>query len=104
MQDYLLKIKLYYERIRVAGDSIFNSSLQVKVLENLITAYYYFKTTFYLTTTEINGRFFDDFSRILISEKYSRKKSGLNIKNKNKITGFVGTNQKNKNKNNKKKN
>jgi hypothetical protein len=66
MQDYLLKIKSYYKRIRTAKNFISNSSLQVKVLGNLITAYYYFKTTFYLTTTEANERFFDDLSRILI--------------------------------------
>jgi hypothetical protein len=29
---------------------------------------------------------------MLISEKYSKKKSGLDIKDKNKVTGFVGTN------------
>ena len=92
MQNYLLKIKLYYERIRAAGDFVFDSSFQIKVLENLISAYYHFKITFYLITTEVNERFFDDLSRILISEKYSRKKSELDIKNKNKVTGFVETN------------
>jgi hypothetical protein len=92
MQDYLLKIKSYYERIRAVKDFIFNSLFQAKVLGNLITAYYHFKITFYLTTSKINKRFFDDLSRILISEKYSRKKSGLDIKDKNKIAGFVGTN------------
>jgi len=29
---------------------------------------------------------------MLINEKYLRKKSGLDIKNKNKVAGFVGTN------------
>jgi hypothetical protein len=104
MQDYLSKIKSCYEKIRAAGDSVSDSSLQTKVLGNLTTAYHHFKTTFYLTTTKANGRSFDDLSRILISEEYSRKKSGLNTKNKNKIAGFVRTNQKKKNKNNKKKN
>jgi hypothetical protein len=41
---------------------------------------------------------------MLISEKYLKKKSELNTKDENKVTGFVGTNQKKKNKNNKKKN
>jgi hypothetical protein len=41
---------------------------------------------------------------MLISEKYSRKKSKLDIKGENKIAGFVKINQKKKNKNNKKKN
>jgi hypothetical protein len=41
---------------------------------------------------------------MLISEKYLRKKSGLDIKGKDKVTGFVGTNQKKKDKDNKKKN
>jgi hypothetical protein len=104
MQDYLSKIKSCYERIRAAKNSVSNSSLQAKVLGNLTTAYHHFKTTFYLTTTETNGRSFDDLSRILISEKYSKKKSKLDTKNKNKITGFVGTNQKKKDKENKKKN
>src|SRR5277367_4341994 len=104
MQDYLLKIKSCYERIRAAGDSVFNSSLQAKVLGNLTSAYYHFKTTFYLTTTEANERSFDDLSRMLISEEYLRKKSGLDIKDEDKIAGFVGTNQKKKNKDNKKKN
>jgi hypothetical protein len=98
MQDYLLKIKSCYERIRAAKDFISDSSLQAKVLRNLIIAYYHFKTTFYLITTEANGRSFDDLSRILISEKYSRKKLGLDTKNKDKITGFVRTNQKKKKK------
>jgi hypothetical protein len=40
----------------------------------------------------------------LISEKYSRKKLGLDIKGENKVAGFVGINQKKKDKNNKKKN
>jgi hypothetical protein len=31
---------------------------------------------------------------MLINEKYLRKKSGLDIKNKNKVAGFVGTNLK----------
>jgi hypothetical protein len=48
--------------------------------------------TFYLITSEVNGRFFDDLSRILISEKYLKKKSGLNIKGEDKVAGFVGTN------------
>jgi hypothetical protein len=80
MQNYLLKIKLYYERIRVAKDSVSDSSLQVKVLGNLITAYYHFKIIFYLTTTEANGRFFDDLSRILISEEYLKKKVWIKYK------------------------
>jgi hypothetical protein len=75
MQDYLLKIKSYYERIRAVRDSVSNSSLQIKVLVNLTTAYYYFKIIFYLTTTEANRRSFDDLSRILISEEYFKKKS-----------------------------
>jgi hypothetical protein len=104
MQDYLSKIKLYYKRIRAAGNSISNSSLQAKVLGNLISVYYYFKTTFYLITSEANGRFFDDFNRMLISEKYLKKKLELNIKGKDKVTRFVGINQKKKDKNNKKKN
>ena len=104
MQDYLSKIKSCYERIRAAGDSVSDSSLQAKVLGNLTTAYHHFKTTFYLTTTEANGRSFDDLSRMLISEEYSRKKSGLDTKGEDKVAGFVGTNQKKKNKNNKKKN
>jgi hypothetical protein len=29
---------------------------------------------------------------MLISEKYLRKKSGLDIKSENKVAGFVGTN------------
>jgi hypothetical protein len=41
---------------------------------------------------------------MLISEKYLKKKLGLDTKNKDKITEFVRTNQKKKNKNNKKKN
>jgi hypothetical protein len=41
---------------------------------------------------------------MLISEKYLRKKLGLDIKGEDKVTGFVGTNQKKKDKNNKKKN
>jgi gag-polypeptide of LTR copia-type len=94
MQDYLSKIKSCYERIRAAGDSISDSSLQAKVLGNLTTAYHHFKTTFYLTTTEANGRSFDDLSRMLISEEYSRKKSGLDTKGEDKVAGFVGTNQK----------
>jgi hypothetical protein len=104
MQDYLSKIKSCYEKIRAAKDSISNSSLQAKVLENLTIIYHYFKTTFYLTTTEANGRSFDDLSRMLISEEYSRKKSGLDIKDEDKVAGFVGTNQKKKDKNNKKRN
>jgi hypothetical protein len=92
MQDYLSKIKLYYEKIRAVKDFIFNSSFQVKVLGNLIIAYYHFKPTFYLITTETNKRSFDDFSRILISEKYLKKKFRLDIKGKNKVTGFVKTN------------
>ena len=54
--------------------------------------------------TEVNGRFFDDLSRILISEKYLRKKSRLDIKDKDKVAGFVKTNQKKKDKDNKKRN
>jgi hypothetical protein len=92
MQNYLLKIKSCYERIRAAEDSVSNSSLQAKVLGNLIIAYYHFKTTFYLITTEANRRSFDDLSRILISEKYLKKKLGLNTKGKNKIAGFVRIN------------
>ena len=92
MQDYLLKIKSYYEKIRAAKDSVSNSSLQAKVLGNLTSAYHHFKTTFYLTTTEANGRSFDDLSRILISEKYLKKKSRLDTKDKDKIAGFVGIN------------
>jgi hypothetical protein len=92
MQNYLLKIKSCYERIRAAKDSVSDLSLQAKVLGNLIIAYYYFKTTFYLITTETNGRFFDDFSRMLISEEYLKKKSGLDIKGEDKVAGFVGTN------------
>jgi hypothetical protein len=57
---------------------------------------------FYLTTTEANERSFDDLSRILINKKYLKKKSGLDIKSKSKVAGFVGTNQKKKDKNNKK--
>jgi hypothetical protein len=41
---------------------------------------------------------------MLISEKYSKKKSELDTKSKNKIAGFVRTNQKKKDKDNKKKN
>jgi hypothetical protein len=41
---------------------------------------------------------------MLINEKYLRKKSKLDTKGKNKITGFVGTNQKKKDKNNNQKN
>jgi hypothetical protein len=41
---------------------------------------------------------------MLISEKYLRKKSKLDIKGKNKVAGFVGTNQKKKDKDNNKKN
>jgi hypothetical protein len=104
MQDYLLKIKSCYERIRAVKNYISDSSFQAKVLKNLIISYHYFKTTFYLTTTEANGRSFDNLSRILISEKYLRKKSGLDIKDKNKVAGFVRINQKKKNKDNKKKN
>jgi hypothetical protein len=92
MQDYLSKIKSYYKRIRAVKNSISDSSLQIKVLGNLIIAYYHFKTTFYLTTTKANERSFDDLSRILISEKYLRKKSKLDIKDKDKVAGFVGTN------------
>jgi hypothetical protein len=104
MQDYLSKIKLCYERIRAAGDSVSDSSFQAKVLGNLTIAYYHFKTTFYLTTIEANGRSFDDLSRMLISEEYLRKKSGLDTKSEDKVAGFVGTNQKKKDKDNKKKN
>jgi hypothetical protein len=39
---------------------------------------------------------------MLISEKYLRKKSELDTKSENKIAGFVETNQKKKDKNNKK--
>jgi hypothetical protein len=92
MQNYLSKIKSYYERIRAAKNFISNSSLQVKVLGNLIIAYHHFKTIFYLITTETNRRFFDDLSRILISEKYSRKKSKLDIKDKDKVIEFVRIN------------
>jgi hypothetical protein len=60
--------------------------------------------TFYLTTSEANRRSFDNLSRMLISEKYLRKKSGLDIKCKDKVAEFVGTNQKKKDKDNKKKN
>ena len=41
---------------------------------------------------------------MLISEEYSRKKSGLDTKGKNKVAGFVGTNQKKKDKDNRKRN
>ena len=92
MQNYLSKIKSCYERIRAAKDFIFDSSLQAKVLGNLTTAYHHFKTTFYLTTSEVNGRSFDDLSRILISKKYSRKKSKLDTKDKDKVARFVKTN------------
>ncbi len=80
MQDYLLKIKSCYERIRAVGDFISDSSLQAKLLGNLIIAYHHFKTIFYLTTTEANGRSFDDFSRMLISEEYSKKKVWIGYK------------------------
>jgi hypothetical protein len=41
---------------------------------------------------------------MLISEKYLRKKLRLDTKGEDKVTGFVGINQKKKDKDNKKKN